>query len=85
MSGFEEKFPSKLVEDIDHQGIGHCEGYEKEITMLMGRLSDKDLILNETVRDQMQHRIDLLSDALDNRNRRIDNTGGPMWLGMKGR
>lgn len=78
-------FPDNLVADIDHQGLGACGGYEQEIATLMGRLADPDLQLSQTVRDQMQYRIECLNNALDNRNQRIDNIGGPLWQGMNGR
>lgn len=66
--------------------IDLCEGYEEELNGIMARmLNEKREPLSAEEYATLTERAEFLNDALDERNRRLDSVGGPVWQGMKGR
>ena len=60
---------------LDREPIDMCEGHAKELDEIMGKLFGKDSsALSQTARDKLNNRAEFLNNALDERERRIDNS-----------
>ncbi len=60
---------------LDSQPIDLCEGHAKELDGIMGKLFGKDKApLSKAAQDALLTRAEFLNDALDERERRIDNS-----------
>jgi hypothetical protein len=60
--------------------IDMCEGHQEELDHIMTRLVGKnEIALSESERDKLVERAELLNRQLDERNDRLDNSGGIRW------
>lgn len=63
-----------------------CEGHAEEENALVAKLfGNEALPLSEKERQAAMERLETIQQEMALRDKAIDDVGGPMWAGMKGR